>query len=95
LWAISLLRKSEILGFVFVGPEFAAKAEAEAANLGFVTQWNPASQEEIDLEETSRSSTAAKANAQEIRRVHEQAEPEELPEVETPERKSPSGISGW
>ena len=48
------------LGFVIVSPESAAKIEAEAANLGFVTQWNPASQDELDLEEASRSSTRSR-----------------------------------
>jgi hypothetical protein len=76
------------LGFVLVGDEFAARAEAEAANLGFVTQWNPASQEEIDLVTALRSSIAAKADDQGIRKTNQQAEPEKLPRVETSEKKS-------
>ena len=38
------------LGSVTVLHEVARQVEAEAVNMGFVTQWNPASQREIDLE---------------------------------------------
>lgn len=37
--------------------------EAEASKLGLVTQWNPASQEEIDFERASRRSAEAKRSA--------------------------------
>ncbi len=72
------------LGSVTVTAELAANVEAEAANLGFVTQWNPASQKEIDLEEKHKNARRARPNAE------KQLGTELQSAGETPETKSRS-----
>jgi tetratricopeptide (TPR) repeat protein len=78
------------LGFVIVTDDIAAKVDAEAANFGFVTQWNPASQKEIDLQEKHENARKAKLNAEKQLITDRRPDIQTVPAAETSGKKSRS-----